>query len=280
VFFSKPSFFGLPLTSNLFLARSRERFGVETTKPFITDEAEFTAEQRFRAGRKLQLAYSYNFQRNHSFDPDADPADPFAFDLTVNIARLTATALVDTRDDLGDATRGVLLSSTFEYGGGALGSDLRFAKYFVQQNYYRTLGHRLVFATSGRLGLGAGYGQDLISSERFHAGGGNSVRGFKDDTLGPVNVFGDPAGGNALLVFNQELRFPIAWRFRGVGFFDAGNAFATIGDVALRSLRAGAGVGLRVQTPFALLRADVATPVSPKPGESRVQWFFSFGQSF
>ena len=73
VFFSKPSFFGLPLTSNLFLARSRERFGVETTQPFITDEAEFTAEQRFRAGRKLQLAYSYNFQRNHSFDPDADP---------------------------------------------------------------------------------------------------------------------------------------------------------------------------------------------------------------
>ena len=39
----------------------------------------------------------------------------------------------------------------------------------------------VVFATSGRLGLGAGYGQDLIQSEKFFAGGGNSVRGYKED---------------------------------------------------------------------------------------------------
>ena len=120
----------------------------------------------------------------------------------------------------------------------------------------------------------------MIPSERFRAGGGNSVRGFKDDTVGPISVLGDPAGGNALLVFNEELRFPIAWRFRGVGFFDVGSAFATIRDLSLGGLRAGTGFGLRVQTPFALLRADVATPVSPKPGESRVRWFFSIGQSF
>ena len=101
-----------------------------------------------------------------------------------------------------------------------------------------------------------------------------------EDTLGPVDVFGDPAGGNALLVFNEELRFPIAWRFRGVGFFDAGNAFATIDELSLRRLRMGAGVGLRVQTPFALLRADLGTPLAPKPGEPRVRWFFSIGQAF
>jgi outer membrane protein assembly factor BamA len=106
------------------------------------------------------------------------------------------------------------------------------------------------------------------------------VRGFKEDTLGPVNVFGDPAGGDALLVFNEELRFPIVWRLRGVGFFDAGNAFATIGDLRLRGLRAGTGVGLRVQTPFAILRIDLGTPVARKPGESRARWFFSIGQSF
>ncbi len=268
VFFSTPSFFGLPLTSNLFLARSREQLGVSTAQPFITDKSEFTAEQRFRVGRRLQVAYSYNLQRNHSFDPNADPDDPAAFDLTVSIARLTATALVDTRDDLVDATRGVLLSSTFEYGAGALGSDLRFAKYFFQQNYYRKVGRGVVFATSGRLGLAAGFGQDLIPSERFRAGGGNSVRGFKDDTLGPRDVFGDPAGGNALVILNEELRFPIAWRFRGVGFVDAGSAFATIGDLGLGRLRVGAGMGLRVQTPFALLRADLGTPLGANPGRA------------
>ena len=81
-------------------------------------------------------------------------------------------------------------------------------------------------------------------------------------------------------MFNEELRFPIVWRLRGVGFFDAGNAFATIGDLRLRGLRAGTGVGLRVQTPFAILRIDLGTPVARKPGESRARWFFSIGQSF
>jgi outer membrane protein assembly factor BamA/autotransporter translocation and assembly factor TamB len=279
-FFSKPSFLGLPLTSNLFLARSREQIGGSTARPSITDKSDFTAEQRFRAGRRLQMAYSYNFERNHSFNPNANPDDLDASGFTINIARLTATALVDTRDDLVDATRGVLFSSTFEYSTNALGSDLRFAKYFVQQNYYRTIGRGVVFATSGRLGLAAGYGQDLVFSEKFFAGGGNSVRGFTDDTLGPADPLGGPAGGNALLVFNEELRFPIAWRFRGVGFFDAGSAFETVGDLRLRGLRPGVGAGLRVQTPLVLLRADVGTPVRPRPGEPRVQWFFSIGQAF
>jgi outer membrane protein assembly factor BamA len=278
-FFSSPSFLGWPLTSNLFIARSRQRFGQSTSSPFNTDKLEFTAEQRVRAGRRLQVAYSYNFQRNHTFDPNADANDPLAFDVSVNIGRLTTTALVDTRDDLVDATRGAFFTSTFEYAGGP-GSDLRFSKFFAQQNYYRSLGGRLVFATSGRLGLGDAYGQELISSERYYAGGGNSVRGFSDETLGPRTVFGDPAGGNALVVVNEELRFPLAWRFRGVAFFDAGNAFTTIHEFGPRKLRTGAGVGLRVQTPFALLRLDLGTPIGANPGESRVQWFFSLGQAF
>ena len=106
------------------------------------------------------------------------------------------------------------------------------------------------------------------------------MRGFKEETLGPPNVFGDPAGGNALLVFNEELRFPIIWRFRGVGFIDAGNAFATIRDLGLRGLRAGAGVGLRVQTPFALLRVDLGAPLGSRVGKSRMRWYFSIGQAF
>jgi len=275
-FASTPSFFGLPLTSNVFLSRSREDVGAT----FTTDKSEITAEQRFRAGRRLQFAYSYNFERNHTFDVNAVPDDPFAFDLTINIARLTGTGIFDTRDDLVDATRGDFLSSTFEYGAAALGSDLRFAKYFLQESYYRRLWPGVVFATSGRLGLAAGFDQDLIPSERFFAGGGNSVRGYREASLGPRDFFGDATGGNALLVLNEELRFPLVWRLRGVAFVDAGNAFATIGDVALGDLRVGTGFGVRVQTPFALLRVDFGAPLGRRPDEPRTRWFFSIGQVF
>jgi outer membrane protein assembly factor BamA len=280
IFFSKPSFLGLPLTSTLFLQRSREEIGASTTDPSVIDKTVFTGEQRFRPWRRLQMSYSANFERNHTFEknPSDDPNQP-TFDLTINIARLTTTALLDTRNDLYDATRGLFTSSTFEYGH-VFDVDVGFAKYFFQQNYYRTLVRSVVFATSARLGLAAGYGQDLLPTEKFFAGGGNSVRGYRQDGLGPIDFFGDPLGGNALLLFNEELRFPILWRFRGVGFFDAGNVFATPGDLGFGGLRAGTGVGLRVVTPFALLRADVATPVHPQPGEGRIKWFFSIGQSF
>lgn len=275
-FYSTPFFFGMPLTSNLFVARSREQLGTSTDRPFVLNKTEFTVEQKFRAWRLLQVAYSYNFQHNRTVVVNQDP-DLY---LPFNVARLTTTTLIDTRNDLVDATRGLLFSSTFEYAAGPLGSDLKFAKYFVQQNYYRTLVGSVVFATSGRLGLAAGFGEPLIGTEQFHAGGGNSVRGFSQDGLGPLDVFGDPAGGDALLVVNEELRFPIAWRFRGVGFLDAGNVFPTIHDFSLTTLRAGMGVGLRVQTPVALLRVDLGTPLWPREGETRLRWFFSIGQSF
>jgi outer membrane protein assembly factor BamA/autotransporter translocation and assembly factor TamB len=280
IFLSTPSFLGLPLTSSLFVQRSREQVAVDSIRPSVTDKTVFTAEQRFRPWRRLQMAYSYNFERNHTF-PKTPPAEnPELSDLTINIARLSTTALLDTRNDLVDATRGLFTSSTLEYGPAALGSDAPYAKYFFQQNYYRTLGRGVVFATSGRIGFGAGYGQDLVFSEKFLAGGGNSVRGYDQDGLGPVDFLGFPIGGNSLLVFNEELRFPMFWRFRGVGFFDAGNVFEKAGDLSLRGLRAGTGLGLRVVTPFALLRVDLGTPIRPQPGEGRVKWFFSIGQSF
>lgn len=278
-FATTPSFFGLPLTSNLFLARSREDLG-SSERPFVTDKSEITMEQRFRARGRLQFAYGYNFQRNHTFDVNADPDDPLAFDLTVNVARLTVTSLVDTRDDLVDATRGHFFSATLEYGVSALGSDLRFAKQFVDQSYYRTLGRGFVFATAGRLGLARGYGQDLIPSERFFAGGGTTARGYGENSLGPRDFFGDASGGNALLVLNEELRFPIVRWLRGVTFVDAGNTFAAIGDLAFRALRVGAGVGVRVQTPFALLRVDFGAPVHRRTGERRMRWYFGIGQVF
>jgi outer membrane protein assembly complex protein YaeT len=278
VFWSMPSFLGLPLVSNVFVERSREEFYPDQARPYFANKLTFTAEQRFRAGRRLQLAYSYGFDRNQTIDANYNPDDPLSIDSTIDVAKLTGTALVDTRNDLVDASSGFMTSSTFEYGIGALGSDVRFAKYFFQQNYYRPLTGQLVFATSARIGLAAGFGQELIPSERFLAGGSNSVRGYAEDSLGPIDIFGP--GGNALLVFNEELRFPILGRFRGVGFFDAGNTFATVGDLSLRQLRSGIGIGLRVHTPFALLRGDIGTPIAPRPNESRLRFYFSIGQSF
>ena len=51
------------------------------------------------------------------------------------------------------------------------------------------------------------------------------MRGYREDDLGPRSVFDDADGGEALLVFNEELRFPVYRWLRGVGFVDAGNVY-------------------------------------------------------
>jgi outer membrane protein assembly factor BamA len=223
------------------------------------------------------VAYSYTFERNHTFQ--LNPVDLFPFDVLVNVARLASTVLVDTRDDLVDATRGWYHSSDFEYAPLALGSEARFVKYVLQQRYYRRVG-RVVLASAARLGVARGFEQGLLPSERFFTGGGNSVRGYAEDTLSPRDRFDSIVGGNALLVLNEEIRFPIFKMVRGVGFFDAGRAFETVGSVRLGDLAAGTGVGLRVQTPIVLLRLDVGVPLDATFGPRSRRWFVSIGQLF
>jgi outer membrane protein insertion porin family len=105
------------------------------------------------------------------------------------------------------------------------------------------------------------------------------VRGYPDDAIGGYSATGEPLGGTALLVINQELRFPIRGMFRGVGFFDAGSPFPGVRDVSLRDLKTSIGAGLRVRTPFVMLRIDYGHPLNGGP-DDRGRWFFSIGQMF
>ena len=117
--------------------------------------------------------------------------------------------------------------------------------------------HGVVLASAARLGLvGPLGGQELITSERFFAGGSRTVRGVDENSLGPIDFFGDPAGGASMLVLNQEARVPVYKWLSGVGFMDAGNVYATIPDLKLSDLVGSVGFGVRLNTPFALLRAD------------------------
>jgi outer membrane protein insertion porin family len=48
----------------------------------------------------------------------------------------------------------------------------------------------------------------------------------------------------------------------------------------LRDLRKSAGTGLRVRTPYLLLRLDYGFKLDRRLGESRGAFFFSIGQAF
>jgi translocation and assembly module TamA len=149
----------------------------------------------------------------------------------------------------------------------------------VEGTYYYPVGDSLVIAGRARAGTIAGIDRDdLAPSRRYYGGGGGSVRGYGYQRLGPFDPNGDPQGGRSLNEFALEARY----RFGDYGivpFIDVGNSYESILPRA-SDLRFGAGIGGRFYTNFGPLRVDVATPLNPREGDSKVALYISIGQAF
>jgi outer membrane protein assembly factor BamA len=268
---------GRPVRSSLVLEWEREEQRAVT---LVADSTSAAWEQRVKQGA-LSVSYGFRFERNHTFDtsPSINPDFP-AFDLSVHISRFTTSVTWDSRDDAADATRGLFASSSFEHAAKALGSDFWFLRSLSQAYRFQSW-RSVVFASAFRLGMERPLGgQDLIPSQRFFLGGARSVRGVAEDSLGERDIFGLPAGGQALLAFNQEARFPIYKWVRGVAFVDAGNVFARTRDIDPSELVGSAGLGLRLATPFVLLRVDYGKTFWNGPVAGSGRWVFGIGQTF
>jgi outer membrane protein assembly factor BamA len=283
VYVTSPQLLGKPIVSTVFFQRSREEIGttLRGDAAFFSDKNKLTIEHRIKPVTRAEMGFRVAFERNHVFSPQSgppDPSNPIPFDETARTVRLGSTLSIDRRNDLLDTTRGWFQSSSFDYSPHRLGSDIRFVKYFVQQRYYYRAG-RIVLASYARLGLANAFDQTLPPDDRFFAGGSTSVRGYVQDALSPVEFF-RTVGGEALLVLNQEVRFPIVKIVRGVVFVDAGRAFAEVHDIRLGDLGVGSGLGLRLQTPVVLLRVDYGLPFDKTFGPRHGRWYFGIGQMF
>jgi outer membrane protein insertion porin family len=275
VFASATHFFGLPLRSNLFLSRGRQTIATGDTFTTVADTTEISAEQTYRLRRLIDLRYGYEIGRNRTTFEGSD------FDLTVRVARFTTGGTVDRRNDPFDPARGWFTSANLELSRPGLGSQLSFLSSFLQYFQFIPLREGLVVASAARVGMARTFGdQVLIPSERFFAGGATSVRGYREGDLGPRSIFGDADGGEALLIFNEELRFQIYRWLRGVGFIDLGNVYETLGDVRISELQVGAGAGLRLNTPMGLLRLDLSVPTSPRALDPKWRVHFGLGHAF
>ena len=246
---------------------------------YITEQLGTSFQQKIMIVRGFDLSWVYRLSKIHDYEKE--PSWPFPYDVRVLTSEISILLNRDTRDDKFDPHRGSLLASHLSYSPRFLGSDLNFVTSFTQFTMYKTVLRQVIWASCFRLGLASAFGQELIPSRRFFAGGGTSIRGFKLDTVGPLDPWlGLPEGGEAMVVVNQELRFPIYKIFRGVAFFDVGNVYSKLKDINLTDLRTGAGLGLRINSPLGLVRFDYGFNLKPRPGEPKSTIFFSIGQAF
>ncbi len=278
LFLSNASFFGLPLRSSGFIYDARQKFRVGDEITSITDRRGISAEQRWRPSRRAEVTYGYRFERNHTFETRPDiPDQPPPLDEVVNVSKLTTAALLDRRDDPFQPSRGWFSSVNWDQSIPLLGSDYRTSKLLLQQLYFRSL-NRLVLAGRAQWGIEFS-SSELPVNERFRLGGATTVRGYGENTLG----LEEGLGGDGLLLFNAEARFPVRGWVQGVAFVDAGNVFEGKHDTSLTNLKVGYGVGLRLASPFAMIRLDFGIPASsvlPSLPRGKGRFYIGIGHIF
>lgn len=167
------------------------------------------------------------------------------FSQNTEVSEFDVNWLRDRRNSPSDPSRGHFENVDVSLAARAMGSSANFLRVYLQNSTYHPIGRRMVFARSTRFGIQTPYGSSLSTDiplpERFFAGGGTSLRGFGLNQAGPRDpATGFPVGGQAELIFNQDLRFPmhlplIGDRLGGAVFYDAGNVFPSIREITLRT---------------------------------------------
>lgn len=210
----------------------------------------------------------------------------------------------DRRDFILDPTRGHVTQVKGEYAGRFLGGEADFTRWTASYAGYFSLARGIVWAHRAKVGyvhpLGRSKGvvtpmENVPLDERFFLGGGTTVRGYPEESIGPQED-GQPQGGQALILLNAELRFDLFWKLGAVLFFDAGNVWADYRKIKWAQWRRGwtaageselnvayaSGVGLRLRTPVGPLRLDYGMHLGlgRASGADETEWHLSLGQAF
>lgn len=269
-----------------------------------------TAELLRRVSRQVSVTGNYQLQRTELFDERIEENDRLLIDRLfpqVRLSSFSLSAIRDSRDDLIDPKVGAYVSANGQIAGRRIGSEVGFIKSYFTTQIFRTVPQlrQVVFASSLRVGLAAGFPRqgtvvddsgeivtgivrELPASERFFAGGDTTVRGFALDQLGTTDTIGPGGfakGGNALVIFNAELRLPVRGGLGLVGFFDSGNVFVRTSAIDLGALRNTVGVGIRYKSPVGPIRVDLGIKANRRdlvPGirEDATAIHISLGQAF
>jgi outer membrane protein insertion porin family len=151
---------------------------------------------------------------------------------------------------------------------------------------------------NGQFGYANSYGgKEFPFFKNFYLGGVNTVRGYRQGSIGPVCLSTDVScstnstsaamflGGNKQIIANAELFMPVPFvknnnQFRLSAFIDAGNVYGENESINLTTMRYSAGMGVLWVSPFGPLKLVYAVPFNTQATDRIESFQFQMGQQF
>ena len=271
--------FGIPLTE---YTRARFGLGVEDTK-IVVNDAEAPLYYSFWVREYGEKFLTFVSTIDHTFD---------------------------TRNKILFPDSGLLSQTSAEIA--FPGGDLEYYKANYNLRWYIPLGSKATFLMGGEVAYGDGYGDTpyLPFFENYFAGGIRSVRGFRQNTIGPKGIdcrlveqddgHGGTTttqictadysiGGNAKfegrteLIFSNPFEEEPSKNFRISAFVDFARVYTNIDSEAIVAddrLRASYGIGAVWITPVGALNFSLAWPLISYEGDRTEIFGFNIGSPF
>ncbi|MDH3976324.1 MAG: outer membrane protein assembly factor BamA [Deltaproteobacteria bacterium] len=232
-----------------------------------------------RLSREIKFSLQYKIEKSKYSNVEAGTAQEEG---RSTIGTIGPIIVRDSRDDPFNPEKGSVNLLQFEMAGKALASDDEFHKTTARSSWYRRLTDPFIAALSLRAGYIDLLGDTLNvpADKRFYLGGRTTVRGYKEDSIGPENAFGSPIGGEAMININMEARIRLINDLGGLLFWDAGNVWQTSDKRKLSHMRKSYGGGIRYLTPIGPLSLEYGHKIDRPSGESKGEWYFTIGNIF
>jgi translocation and assembly module TamA len=268
--FVKPNFlrYDQKLLANVTAAHDRPTaYNESALKSSIAIERQISKHWAASVGGSLEYSHIVDYTGDHKF----------------RLLGMPLKLRYDGSNSLLNPTTGMRLSALVQPYVGSEQGVLKFVRSETLGSMYLPIDKdkRFVFAARFKLGTIFGEGRDrLPADKRFYAGGGNSVRGYGYQLVGPLTPDLKPLGGRSLFETGAEVRIKLSRTIGIVPFIEGGNVFDKPYPNFSDKLKWGAGLGFRYYTDFAPVRLDIGIPLNRRPTDSRYQIYISIGQAF
>ena len=271
-------------------------FNVQTTKTDNTDTvADYEAD---RVG--LNYSYGLPMTENNRFflelrylkwdvDSTANSSDEIVDFLNKNGNQFdnfsfNISYAIDTRDSTSFTRNGFKTSLGTEVF--VPGSDLEYYKVtFRTDSFFEINRERdIVLRLKGITYYGQGYGgtDGLPFYDKFKIGGPKSVRGFRKNSLSPLDSTGKPLGGDfavagsSELIFRPPFELPVD-NLRTAFYADFGAAFKDYDSADFGDIKGSVGLSIKWISPFGGISISFSKPVNKEEGDKTESFQFNLG---